>query len=177
MNALAATAVSTALGIKLEIIIKGLDSLQPVKGRLAPVTGIYNSQILDDTYNANPDSAVAALEVLAQRKNTVFVLGDMAECGENAEEMHQSIGKKAKQVGISRMYCLGAYSLRACKEFGENGKSFIEMDDLVTTLKNDIASDSSNQEKGSLTVLVKGSRSMKMERAVTALSQEYGEAV
>jgi len=177
MNALAATAVSTALGIKLEIIIEGLDSLQPVKGRLAPVTGIYNSQVLDDTYNANPDSAVAALEVLAQRKNTVFVLGDMAECGENAEEMHQSIGKKAKQLGISRMYCLGAHSLRACKVFGENGKSFIEMDDLVTTLKNDIASDSSSQEKGSLTVLVKGSRSMKMERVVTTLSQEYGEAV
>ncbi|MEE9445939.1 MAG: UDP-N-acetylmuramoyl-tripeptide--D-alanyl-D-alanine ligase [Cocleimonas sp.] len=170
MNALAATAVSTALGIKLEIIIEGLESLHPVKGRLAPVTGIYNSQILDDTYNANPDSAVAALDVLAQRKNTAFVLGDMAECGEDSEKMHQEIGGKAKQAGINRMYCLGAYSLKACKEFGENGKSFIEMDDLLSTLKNDIAHDFADKEQGDLTVLVKGSRSMKMERAVDALS-------
>ncbi|MCL4161404.1 UNVERIFIED_CONTAM: hypothetical protein GTU68_040423, partial [Idotea baltica] len=77
MNALAAAAATSALGIKLETIVKGLESMLPVKGRLAPVAGINNSQILDDTYNANPDSVAAALDVLAQRKNTVFVLGDL----------------------------------------------------------------------------------------------------
>ncbi len=167
MNALAATAVSTALGIKLEITIEGLESLQPVKGRLAPVAGLYNSQILDDTYNANPDSAVAALDVLAQQKNTVFVLGDMAELGSDAEAMHQHIGEKAKDLGIDRMYCLGAYSAKACDTFGENGKSFVEMDDLLNTLKNDVAQ---SDMKNNATILVKGSRSMKMERAVSALS-------
>ncbi len=164
MNALAATAVSTALGIKLDTIIEGLESLQPVKGRLAPVSGINNSQVLDDTYNANPDSAVAALEVLAQRKNTVFVLGDMGELGENAIKMHENIGEKARVVGINRMYCLGDYSAKACQKFGENGKSFSEMDTLLKSLKEDMTDN--------MTILVKGSRTMKMERAVEALSQE-----
>ena len=162
LNALAATAVATALEIKLDTIIEGLESLQPVKGRLAPVAGIYNSQILDDTYNANPDSAVAALEVLAQRKNTAFVLGDMAELGEDTEKMHEIIGKKAKDAGINRMYCLGVYSAKACDKFGENGKSFIEMDDLVEMIKQEMTDN--------VTILIKGSRSMQMERAVEALA-------
>ncbi len=172
MNALAATAVSTALGIKLEITIEGLESLQPVKGRLAPVAGLYNSQILDDTYNANPDSAVAALNVLAQRKNTAFVLGDMAELGTDAEAMHQRIGAKAKELGIEQMYCLGAYSAKACDTFGDNGKSFVDMDDLLNTLKMDVAEKSGQQSSANnvITILVKGSRSMKMERVVNALS-------
>ncbi|MEE9310439.1 MAG: UDP-N-acetylmuramoyl-tripeptide--D-alanyl-D-alanine ligase [Cocleimonas sp.] len=171
MNALAATAVSTALGIKLDTIIEGLESLQSVKGRLAPVSGINNSQVLDDTYNANPDSAVAALDVLAQRKNTVFVLGDMGELGENAEKMHESIGEKAKVVGINSMYCLGDYSAKACKKFGVNGKSFSEMDALLSSLKKHIE-DSDASDADEMTILVKGSRTMRMERAVDALSQE-----
>ncbi len=168
MNALAATAVSTALGIKLDTIIEGLESLQPVKGRLAPVAGIYNSQILDDTYNANPDSAVAALDVLAQRKNTAFVLGDMGELGAGTIKMHESIGEKAKDVGINRMYCLGDYSAKACNKFGENGKVFTEMGELISSLKNDVL----NDKNENMTILVKGSRTMKMERAVEALSQK-----
>ena len=172
MNALAATAVCTALGIKLDTIIEGLESLQPVKGRLAPVSGINNSQVLDDTYNANPDSAVAALEVLAQRKNTVFVLGDMGELGENTEKLHESIGEKARVVGINRMYCLGDYSAKACQKFGENGKSFSEMDELLNSLKKHIE-EKSNADN--MTILVKGSRTMKMERAVDALSVKLGD--
>jgi UDP-N-acetylmuramoyl-tripeptide--D-alanyl-D-alanine ligase len=164
MNALAATAVSTALGIKLDTIIEGLESLQPVKGRLAPVAGINNSQVLDDTYNANPDSAVAALDVLAQRKNTAFVLGDMGELGEDTIKMHENIGEKAKVIGINRMYCLGDYSAKACQKFGENGKSFSEMDALLKSLKQDMTDN--------MTILIKGSRTMKMERAVEALRQE-----
>ncbi len=171
MNALAATAATTALGIKLETIVDGLESMLPVKGRLAPVAGINNSQILDDTYNANPDSAVAALDVLAQRKNTIFVMGDMGELGDNTEQMHESIGEKAKQAGISRMYCLGAYSAKACDKFGDNGKSFVEMDALLNALKTDV----SENLPDNVTILVKGSRTMKMERAVEALSVQYGE--
>ena len=168
MNALAATAVSTALGIKLDTIIEGLESLQPVKGRLAPVAGIYNPQILDDTYNANPDSAVAALDVLAQRKNTAFVLGDMGELGADTIKMHESIGEKAKVVGINRMYCLGDYSAKACEKFGKNGQSFSEMNELLSSLKRDIAESMTEN----MTILVKGSRTMKMERAVEALTQK-----
>ncbi len=171
MNALAAAAATSALGIKLETIVKGLESMLPVKGRLAPVAGINNSQILDDTYNANPDSVAAALEVLAQRKNTVFVLGDLGELGENPEKVHEKIGEKAKAVGINHMYCLGDYSANACNSFGENGKSFNEMDDLLNDLKSDLQDDLPD----STTILVKGSRFMRMERAVEALSIEYGE--
>ena len=168
MNALAATAVSTAMGIKLDTIIEGLESLQPVKGRLAPVAGIYNAQILDDTYNANPDSAVAALDVLAQGKNTAFVLGDMGELGADTIKMHENIGEKAKVIGINRMYCLGDYSAKACEKFGKNGQSFSEMNELLSRLKRDIAESMTEN----MTILVKGSRTMKMERAVEALRQE-----
>jgi UDP-N-acetylmuramoyl-tripeptide--D-alanyl-D-alanine ligase len=171
MNALAAAAATSALGIKLETIVKGLESMLPVKGRLAPVAGINNSQILDDTYNANPDSVVAALDVLAQRKNTVFVLGDLGELGENPEKVHEKIGEKAKAVGIKHMYCLGDYSANACNSFGKNGKSFEEMDDLLSELKTDLQNDLPD----STTILIKGSRFMRMERAVEALSIEYGE--
>ena len=171
MNALAATAATTALGIKLETIVDGLESMLPVKGRLAPVAGINNSQILDDTYNANPDSAVAALDVLAQRKNTIFVLGDMGELGDSTTKMHESIGQKAKEAGVDRMYCLGAYSARACDKFGDNGKSFVEMDALLSVLKTDVGENLPDN----VTILIKGSRTMKMERAVEALSLQYGE--
>ena len=166
LNALAATAVTFALGIKLETIVKGLESLMPVKGRLAPVAGINSTQILDDTYNANPDSAVAALEVLAQRENSTFVLGDMGELGENTENLHKKIGEKAKAVGINRMFCLGKYSAKACNAFGDNGKSFEKMDELLKTLKEEIL----KTKTENMTILVKGSRSMQMERAVEALS-------
>jgi len=176
MNALAATAATTALGIELETIVSGLESMLPVKGRLAPVSGINNSQILDDTYNANPDSVVAALTVLAQRKNTVFVLGDLGELGENPEKVHEKIGEEAKAVGINHMYCLGDYSAKACNSFGTNGKSFNEMDDLLSSLKQDI----NKNLPDNVTILVKGSRFMKMERAVDALSVQsavrYGES-
>jgi len=168
MNALAATAATTALGIELETVVKGLESMLPVKGRLAPVSGINNSQILDDTYNANPDSVVAALTVLAQRENTVFVLGDLGELGENPEKVHEIIGEKAKSAGINHMYCLGDYSAKACDSFGANGKSFNQMDDLLNSLKTDV----NENLPDNVTILVKGSRFMKMERAVEALSLE-----
>ena len=170
MNALAATAVTTALGVELETIVKGLESLKPVKGRLSPLTGIFNTQILDDTYNANPDSTLAALDVLAQRNNTAFVLGDMAELGDNVIQLHEKIGEKAKQSGINRMYCLGEYSKKACDKFGKNGRSFTEMDELLATLKKDIDQEKNNGINSNMTILIKGSRSMKMERAVEALA-------
>ena len=113
--------------------------------------------------------------MLAQRKNTAFVLGDMAELGADAEAMHQRIGEKAKDLGIDSMYCLGAYSAKACDSFGDNGKSFVDMDDLLSTLKRDVAQSDESPDKNSdknkvTTILIKGSRSMKMERAVSALT-------
>lgn len=176
MNALAATAVTTVMGIGLETIVEGLETLLPVKGRLAPVAGINHSQILDDTYNANPDSVVAALTVLAQKKNTVFVLGDLGELGENPEKVHAKIGETAKVVGIQHMYCLGKYSAKACDAFGANGKSFNEMEELLNNLITDVNENLPDK----VTILVKGSRFMKMERAVAALSLQssikYGES-
>ena len=171
MNALAAAAAVTALGIELETIVEGLETMLPVKGRLAPVAGINNSQILDDTYNANPDSVVAALTVLAQRENTVFVLGDLGELGDNPEDVHRQIGEKARAVGINRMYCLGQHSSKASDAFGSNSKSFENMDELLNILKKDV----NESLQDNITILVKGSRFMKMERVVEALSVENGE--
>ena len=100
--------------------------------------------------------------MLAQRSNTALVLGDMAELGENVAQLHQAIGEKAKKAGIERMYCLGKYSALACEKFGENSKSFRDMNDLLATLKKEVTEN--------MTILIKGSRSMRMERAVEGLT-------
>ena len=164
MNALAASAAASAVGLGLKEIKQGLESLEAVKGRLAPMNGLQGIQVIDDTYNANPDSARVAIDVLAEKSKgkRVLVLGDMGELGDNAQQLHAGIGEYAKNKGIEALYCLGTYSKQACQEFGNGGYSFDEMNPLLDQLKQEIGQ--------SMTVLVKGSRSMKMERVVKALT-------
>ncbi|HHL19636.1 MAG TPA: UDP-N-acetylmuramoyl-tripeptide--D-alanyl-D-alanine ligase [Thiothrix sp.] len=166
MNALAASAAAISVGVSLNEIKQGLEGLQAVKGRLAPLDGINGIQIIDDTYNANPDSARVAIDVLAEKEKgkRVLVLGDMGELGDNVEQLHADMGLYAKSQGVDALYCLGNYSQQACHKFGEQSYSFEELDPLLKQLKQEI-------EKG-MTVLVKGSRSMKMERVVDALISE-----
>lgn len=162
-NALAASAAATALGFDLQDIKQGLESLTPVKGRLAPIEGVGESLVIDDTYNANPDSAKAAVDVLATKKNgkRVLVLGDMGELGETASQLHGDIGQYAKEQGVDKLFCLGQYSKQACKQFGKAAQGFDEIDALLATLKQEV--------EANMTILVKGSRSMRMERVVDAL--------
>ncbi|MEZ5451938.1 MAG: UDP-N-acetylmuramoyl-tripeptide--D-alanyl-D-alanine ligase [Thiothrix sp.] len=163
MNALAATAAALALGIKLETIRSGLESLQPVKGRLSPKTGLYGGMVIDDTYNANPTSTAAAVEVLASLQGRkVLVLGDMGELGETGTQLHAAIGQQAVQAGIDAVFTLGGLSANASKAFGQSGRAFSDLEELLLAL-NDVLQPGTH-------VLVKGSRASRMERVVDALT-------
>ncbi len=160
-NALAASACAVALGISNKNIAIGLSNMQAVKGRLQRKAGFNNAVLIDDTYNANPDSMKAAIDVLATHKNSIFVMGDMAELGENAPQMHADIGLYAKQKGIEQLVAFGDLSVQASLAFGSNAQHFDRIENLVSALK--------VQMKQGVTVLVKGSRFMQMERVVSQL--------
>jgi len=163
-NALAASAVAVALNIPLSAIAAGLESFVGVKGRLTQLQGINRSLVIDDTYNANPDSMRAAIDVLVKQGGTkLMVMGDMGELGEDAPQLHAEIGTYAKQKGVDQFYTLGENSKAAAVAYGQHAESFNEVSDLVNVLKN-----SMNQNT---VVLVKGSRFMKMERVVNEIVQ------
>jgi UDP-N-acetylmuramoyl-tripeptide--D-alanyl-D-alanine ligase len=164
-NALAASAVATALGISNECIANGLSDFNPVKGRLNWLHGVNGAAVIDDTYNANPDSARMAIDVLALQKGTqIFVMGDMAELGESAHQMHLEIGAYAKQKGIHKFLSFGELSKFSSEKFGAGGQHFNVLEHLLEVLHNEMKED--------LTVLVKGSRFMKMERVISAITKE-----
>lgn len=162
-NALAAAAGALAIGTTLEQIKQGLETLQPVKGRLAPVAGLNETRLIDDTYNANPSSAKAAIDVLAgfSGGEQVLVLGDMGELGDNVAGLHQEVGEHARKRDIDQLYCLGAQSVHAANAFGAAAKHFDALEPLLDSLKATM--------KNNMTILVKGSRSMRMERVIEAL--------
>ncbi|MBN9288482.1 MAG: hypothetical protein BGO43_05810 [Gammaproteobacteria bacterium 39-13] len=163
MNALAAAACGFALGISLPRIVSGLESFQGVPGRLRRFKGLEGAVVIDDSYNANPGSVNAALDVLAncQGKRT-FVMGDMAELGENAINYHAEVGKVARQKGIERLLAVGKLSEHAVKAFGEGAKIYLSKDALVADLKGMLTSQS--------IVLIKGSRSSGMDVVTDALA-------
>lgn len=162
MNALAASAASLAAGASLQEVAQGLQGFGGVKGRLQQKVATNGARVVDDTYNANPDSMKAALDVLRDsRQRTVFVMGDMGELGDDAEAMHAVIGRYAKDSGIDVMYALGNHTKAAVQAFGEQGQHFGSVESLIAALQaNTNAAD---------VVLVKGSRFMQMERVVNAL--------
>jgi UDP-N-acetylmuramoyl-tripeptide--D-alanyl-D-alanine ligase len=174
-NALAASAVAVALGIPNQTIANGLSQFQAVRGRLDLHNGYQDAVVIDDTYNANPDSMKVAIDVLASQrdsnKNTlVFVMGDMAELGDEAESMHADIGAYAKEKGISSLLSFGRLSQLASTAFGSNGRHFDSLESLLDGIKAQMHVESC--------VLVKGSRFMKMERVVNAIikDQKLGSA-
>jgi UDP-N-acetylmuramoyl-tripeptide--D-alanyl-D-alanine ligase len=161
-NALAAIATAHALGIDLEAIAIGLAGMEPVPGRLCPVPSRNGLRIIDDSYNANPDSVGAAVRVLASAPaKRVLVLGDLAELGADSDAMHAELGALARAQGIDRLYTLGNTSRLASDAFGAGSRHFSELGGLVDHLRTTLGSCD--------TVLVKGSRSARMERVVTAL--------
>ncbi|MCF6259122.1 MAG: UDP-N-acetylmuramoyl-tripeptide--D-alanyl-D-alanine ligase [Gammaproteobacteria bacterium] len=162
-NALAATAAALAAGASIADVKTGLESMQTVPGRLQRKAGIRGAQIIDDTYNANPASLHAALDVLTQcHGDRYLALGDMAELGEKAEEYHQQAGQQARKAGVSRLYAVGECSQYAAQAFGQHGQHFAAQDELISCLQDDLHKD--------VTLLVKGSRSAHMENVVAALS-------
>jgi len=162
-NALAAAAAASAAGASLEEIAQGLADFRAVAGRLQLKAGARDSWIIDDSYNANPSSVRAGLEVLRSLPGaTWLVLGDMAELGEFAEDSHAHMGAYARDCGIKRLFALGPQSSRAVETFGSGAEWFADADSLTRRLQAEIAP--------GVTVLVKGSRINRLERVVQALT-------
>jgi UDP-N-acetylmuramoyl-tripeptide--D-alanyl-D-alanine ligase len=168
-NALAATAAAVALKISPATIAAGLEKFSGVAGRLQRRDALQGTVVIDDSYNANPMSLHAAIEVLTQAKGKkILVLGDMGELGIEASKMHAEMGAEARKLGVNKMYALGELSSYAVKEFGAGAQHFQSIEELLETLKKDMGTD--------CTVLVKGSRFMKMERVVKELVSGETEA-
>jgi len=161
-NALAASAAATATGAPLEAVARGLGGFQAVKGRLQFKRGQRGATLIDDTYNANPDSVRAALDVLVQHDAPrVFVLGDMGEVGSEGPAFHQEIGLYAKRLGIEHLYTLGTLSADASRAFGEGAEHLESIEAVVERVRALLPQRPC--------VLVKGSRFMRMERVVEQL--------
>ncbi len=165
MNALAATAASLCMGAGLAEIASGLNSLAPVAGRLCPVPGHAGARLIDDSYNANPDSVLAALNVLvAAPGRRTFILGDLGELGADARQLHAELGARAKAQGIDRLLTCGEFSQAATEQFGPGARHFAQQSDLLDAIGASLNAEDS--------VLIKGSRAAAMERVVQALQQE-----
>jgi UDP-N-acetylmuramoyl-tripeptide--D-alanyl-D-alanine ligase len=167
-NALAAAAAALAAGIPLATVQVGLNSFRGLKGRLQLRQVTHGAQLLDDSYNANPDSVRAGIDVLAATVGRkILVLGDMGEIGEMSAQFHDEIGGYAKSQGIDRLLALGEASALAAHNFGAGGEHFTHLAQLIDVLRGELGADT--------TVLVKGSRFMRMERVVEALCVPAGE--
>lgn len=165
MNALAACAAGIALGEPLDAIRDGLEAMKPVPGRLCVRSLADGSVLIDDTYNANPGSLRAALDVLAEGRGECWlVLGDMAELGEGGPALHRDAGRLARERGVARLYGVGRLAAEAVAEFGSEGRHHPSHDALVAELRTDL------RARSPVTALVKGSRSMGMECVVQALA-------
>lgn len=162
-NALAAAAAALALGITQTAIVHGLENYMGVPGRLQHFKGLNGALVIDDSYNANPASMKAAVDVLtAQVGEKILVLGDMGEMGDGAEALHADIGRYAKAGGINTLLTLGALSAHITKAFGSGARHFLSVEDLSADLAAHMTANTA--------VLVKGSRFMKMERIIQAIT-------
>lgn len=160
-NALAAASCARAAGATIEQIVSGLETSQSPARRLQIKALAQGGQIIDDSYNASPESVRAAIDVLASRPGRrVLVLGDMAELGADAERMHLEVGDYALSAGIDQLYTLGNLSAAASRAF--KGEHFTDLDSLKAPLFDEI-------ERSDLTLLIKGSRSSKMDLLVDML--------
>jgi UDP-N-acetylmuramoyl-tripeptide--D-alanyl-D-alanine ligase len=163
LNACAAAATATSLGVAPEQIQAAFESVKPVAGRLQSRRGLSGSTLYDDSYNANPLSVAAAAEFLAGLKGQSWlVLGDMGELGDSAAILHREVGAAAKAAGVHRLFATGELSRNTTEAFGENASWFESVDMLIDALRVSVTSD--------VNLLVKGSRFMRMERVVMALA-------
>ncbi len=162
-NALAATAVALAVRASLAAVTAALVAFRPVAGRLARIASSAGADIIDDTYNANPDSVRMAIDVLARtRGQRWLVLGDMGEVGEQGPAFHREIGEYARAAGIDRVLTTGELAVMTAQSFGAGGEHFPGIDPLAAYV--------GRAAGPGVTVLVKGSRFMRMERVVATLT-------
>lgn len=170
-NALAAIACAVAAGVDVDAIHRGLEGFVPVNGRLQRKTAQNDACLIDDTYNANPDSVRAAIDVLAKVPSPrILVLGDMGEVGSHGQQFHEEIGQYAYQQGVQHFLGFGElmqYAVTAFNQAGgqNNGKYFTEIDALNQSVEQLMTADA--------TVLIKGSRYMHMERVVKYLEKTH----
>jgi UDP-N-acetylmuramoyl-tripeptide--D-alanyl-D-alanine ligase len=170
MNALAAAAAGWAAGESLETVARGLERVTPVPGRLQQRPGLAGSTLVDDSYNANPASLLAAMQSLAAGGGRYWlVLGDMAELGEAAPAMHTQAGRDARDLGFERLYAVGPLSAEAAAAFDGGARHHRDLSSLLVSLQCDLA-----ETGAGVCVLVKGSRSARMERVVAALESTAG---
>ncbi len=173
LNALAAAAAGVALGLDLEAIAAGLGQVRPVAGRLNWLSTPHGARLLDDSYNANPTSLRAALDLLAGLPGERWlVLGDMRELGGDAPALHEEAGRSARALGIDRLFTVGALAQQAAAGFGAQAFHFDSADALIEALHEALAAG----QAGQVALLVKGSRSSRMERVVAALTGSAVEA-
>ena len=166
-NALAAAAVAHAAGLPVTAIALGLERFRPVRGRLVTASARSGATVIDDTYNANPDSVRAAIDVLAAcAAPRWLVLGDMGEVGEDGPQFHREIGAYAKTSEIARLFAAGELAREAVSAFGEGGEHCASVEALAARV--------AAESRAGVTMLVKGSRFMRMERVVTALTGATG---
>ena len=165
-NALAASAAALALSVPLVDIKNGLENLQPVKGRGVAQLASNGVRVIDDSYNANPASICAAIDILAGFPGrTVLVLGDMGELGAWAEQGHREVGSYAAGK-VAALYAVGPLMTHAVAAFGAAAQHFADQASLIEALR---------REQGDTTILIKGSRSAAMEKVVAALCGMSGE--
>ncbi|MDK2122459.1 UDP-N-acetylmuramoyl-tripeptide--D-alanyl-D-alanine ligase [Parachitinimonas caeni] len=162
-NALAAATLALSVNIDLPTIAAGLATCTGAKGRLQRKQALSGALVIDDSYNANPDSMRAAVAVLAQfAAPRLFVMGDMGEIGADISARHAEIGEAARAAGIEHLLALGEQTVHAVARFGEGARHYSDLNTLLADLKSLSGAQS--------TVLVKGSRFMRMERVVDALT-------
>ncbi len=164
-NALAAAAAAVAAGATLDDVVAGLAAMQPVAGRLQPGRTRQGARLIDDSYNANPSSMRAGIDVLTQMPGEAwFVMGDMGELGEHARSSHVEIGQYARQQGVKRLFATGALSTLAVEAFGRGASWYPDTESLARALNEVLTAD--------VSLLVKGSRSNRLERVVASLTGE-----
>ncbi|MEQ9799936.1 MAG: UDP-N-acetylmuramoyl-tripeptide--D-alanyl-D-alanine ligase [Salinisphaeraceae bacterium] len=161
-NALAAAAAAAAVGTPVAAIAAGLAAVPPVAGRRRARYATGGATLIDDSYNANPDSLAAAIEVLTAGTGQAWlVLGDMAELGDATDKRHAEAGRLARKAGVRRLFTIGRHSALAAGAFGDGARHYEEREALVRDVADGLSAD--------VTVLVKGSRSAGMEQVVEAL--------
>ena len=175
-NALAAAAAAAAAGAKLEHIVAGLGAMRAVAGRLQFKKALSGAWIIDDSYNANPSSMRAGIEVLAELEGTKWlVIGDMAELGEFAPAAHTEIGEFARAHGVERLFAMGGLAKLAVDSFGAGGEWFPDAQALAAALVAALAkpagahSAAAGTSAAGVRLLIKGSRVNKLERVVDTL--------
>lgn len=164
-NALAAAAIAMQFDIGLQDIKHGLERVKPVTGRMQPLRGRKGNVVIDDTYNANPASLKAALDVLAGNDEAWLVLGAFGELGEDSPAIHRQMGEMIKSAPVRRLFATGELAKHTVDAFGAGGRFFDGQEQLITALNQEIT--------GKETILVKGSRAQKMENVVAAMVDNF----